>query len=131
MQTQARISIAALAATAALVAVPASASAAFDAKITVKAPSCSKTSKARVTVSATPYGPTPIVGIFVGFGNLGTPAQVLFGSTSYDTSISGEVPVGKKITAGVMFIDSSRKRTTFTVKKCATKKVTKKPAFTG
>lgn len=125
MNKQARISLTALCATAALFAIPTAASAASVGTITVKAPSCSKASKVKVTVSATPSGPTPVVGIFVGFGNLTTPGQVLFGSSSYDTSVSGEVPVGKKISVGVQFV-GAKKLTTFTVKKCA-----KKPAFTG
>jgi hypothetical protein len=134
MQTQGRISIAALAATAALFAIPASASAATYGTITVKAPSCSKASSAKVTVTATPKGGSTVGVLAVSLGALSltsaaTPPKILF-SLLYGASkpvISGKVPVGKKVTATAIFSGGSGGggflSKVFTVKKCA--------AFTG
>jgi len=130
MNKHARISTAALCATAAVFAIPASASAATSGTITVKAPACSKASTAKVTVTATPKGGSTVAALAVARGALSlpfSPSSVLFylHSVSAKPSISGKVPVGKKITALALFSDGGGETVTkaFTVKKCA--------AFTG
>jgi hypothetical protein len=130
MQTQGRISIAALCATAALLVVPTAAGAASLGTVTVKAPSCSKSSTANVTVTATPKGGSTVAALAVARGALSlpfSPSSVLFylHSVSAKPSISGKVPVGKKITALALFSGGGGETVTkaFTVKKCA--------AFTG
>ncbi len=132
MNKHARISTAALCATAAVFAIPASASAATSGTITVKAPACSKASTAKVTVTATSKNGEPVEALAVSLGSLSfassaTPPKILFSlqSISAKPSISGKVPVGKKITATGLFsgVGGGFLSKTFTVKKCA--------AFTG
>ena len=132
MNKKARISTAALCATAAVFAIPASASAATAGTITVKAPACSKASTAKVTVTATSKNGDPVQALAVSLGALSfassaTPPTILFSlhSISAKPSISGKVPVGKKITATGIFSGEGGGflSKVFTVKKCA--------AFTG
>ena len=144
MQTQGRISIAALAATAALFAIPAAASAGQYGTITVKAP-CSKSSTGKVTVTTKPKSGNIVFNIVVMKGTWPptNPANILFGktfanpvlrqgsasATAITRTLSGKVPVGKKIIAYSVIASENpgsgggSEHITFTVKKCA--------AFTG
>jgi len=144
MNKQARISLTALCATAALFAIPASASAGKLGTITVKAP-CSKSSTGKVTVTTKPKSGNIVFNIVVMKGTWPptNPANTLFGetfanpalrqgsasATAITRTLSGKVPVGKKITAYSIIASENpgsgggAEHITFTVKKCA--------AFTG
>jgi len=143
MQKHSRISIAALCATAALFAIPASASAGKLGTITVKAP-CSKSSTSTITVTTKPSSGNFVANIVVmkGVWPPSNIADTLFAkdfqnpalrlgaaaATGPTRTLSGKVPVGKKITAysvvpSLTVSEGGVVHTTFTVKKCA--------AFTG
>jgi hypothetical protein len=144
MNKQGRISLAALCATAALFAVPAAASAGKYGTITVKAP-CSKSSTGKITVTTKPNAGNTVLNIVVMKGTWPptNPADTLFGktfanpvvrqgsaaATGTTRTLSGKVPVGKKINAYSIVASEipggggGAEHITFTVKKCA--------AFTG
>jgi len=140
MNKPARTLLTALCAAAALFAIPATASAATGATFSIKAP-CSKSSTGKVTVTAKAKRGFAL--FFVGVTKAKTPvspADFFFQKTVgavgsaadigvQSISVSGKVPVGKKVYAFAAFtngIDQAGSGTVnkaFTVKKCA--------AFTG
>ena len=147
MKSRSRTPLTALCATAALLAVPAAASAASG-TVSVKVPSCSKSSTATVTVTAKPSAGNGVVVIAATNGpELLQNSKMYFfksfpppspanrrtasASASGTRSVSGKVPVGKKIYAAAGFANlvpgpnpgNGLVMKPFTVKKCA--------AFTG
>jgi hypothetical protein len=129
MNKSVRTSLTALCAAAALFAIPATASAATGATLSIKAP-CSKSSTGKVTVTAKAKAGFSIG--FLGVSKTKTPksnADLLFGKPSASVasySVSGKVPVGKKFYAFTAFsngLGGGNLFKAFTVKKCA--------AFTG